>query len=50
MTVETVAGQSTRVMGRGLLDASSPYAGWTHVYIPYCTGDLHWGITQHNIK
>jgi hypothetical protein len=20
-----------------------PMADWTHVYIPYCTGDIHWG-------
>lgn len=20
-----------------------PMKGWTHVYIPYCTGDIHWG-------
>jgi len=21
----------------------NPFAGWTHVFIPYCTGDVHWG-------
>lgn len=21
----------------------NPYRGWTHVVIPYCTGDVHWG-------
>jgi pectinacetylesterase len=21
----------------------NPFREWTHVYIPYCTGDLHWG-------
>ncbi len=21
----------------------NPYQGWTHVVIPYCSGDLHWG-------
>lgn len=21
----------------------NPFRDWTHVYIPYCTGDLHWG-------
>lgn len=21
----------------------NPIVGWTHIYIPYCTGDLHWG-------
>lgn len=23
--------------------ANNPFAGFTHVVIPYCTGDLHWG-------
>merc|ERR1711871_1026772 len=27
----------------GLADSKGPYADWTHVYVPYCTGDLHWG-------
>jgi hypothetical protein len=22
---------------------ANPVRDWTHVYIPYCTGDLHWG-------
>lgn len=22
---------------------ANPYAGWTHVVVPYCTGDVHWG-------
>lgn len=22
---------------------ANPFREWTHVYIPYCTGDLHWG-------
>jgi hypothetical protein len=21
----------------------NPFAGWTHVMVPYCTGDVHWG-------
>jgi hypothetical protein len=25
----------------------NPFRDWTHVYVPYCTGDLHWG---HNDK
>ncbi|MCS7218030.1 MAG: pectinacetylesterase family protein [Thermus sp.] len=25
------------------LSAANPFAGWTHVFIPYCTGDLHVG-------
>jgi hypothetical protein len=24
-------------------NAENPFRDWTHVYIPYCTGDLHWG-------
>ncbi|MEM9187784.1 MAG: pectin acetylesterase-family hydrolase [Myxococcota bacterium] len=24
-------------------DPSSPFADWTIVHIPYCTGDIHWG-------
>jgi hypothetical protein len=22
---------------------ANPYRGWTHVVVPYCTGDVHWG-------
>jgi pectinacetylesterase len=28
-------------------NAENPVAGWTHVFIPYCTGDVHWG---NNVK
>jgi hypothetical protein len=24
-------------------DARHPMKDWTHVFIPYCTGDIHWG-------
>lgn len=24
-------------------NAENPFRDWTHVYVPYCTGDLHWG-------
>src|SRR5262245_32087167 len=24
-------------------NASNPFKDWHHVYIPYCTGDVHWG-------
>lgn len=30
----------------GIYDSSNPenpYHNWTHVVVPYCTGDLHWG-------
>lgn len=23
--------------------AENPIADWTHVFVPYCTGDVHWG-------
>ncbi|MCX6109891.1 MAG: pectin acetylesterase-family hydrolase [Proteobacteria bacterium] len=26
-----------------LRNLDNPYVGWTRVFIPYCTGDLHWG-------
>jgi len=32
--------------GMGILDgtrAANPFKDWNIVYIPYCTGDLHWG-------
>jgi hypothetical protein len=25
----------------------NPFREWTHVYVPYCTGDLHWGNATH---
>lgn len=35
---------------RGSLDgiyrrdrSDNPYNGWTHIAVPYCTGDVHWG-------
>ncbi|MCU0684598.1 MAG: pectinacetylesterase family protein [Polyangiaceae bacterium] len=31
---------------QGLFDhdnAANPIAEWTHVFVPYCTADLHWG-------
>jgi hypothetical protein len=24
-------------------NADNPFRDWTHVFLPYCTGDLHWG-------
>jgi hypothetical protein len=27
----------------GLTDPAAPEHRYTHVYVPYCTGDLHWG-------
>lgn len=31
---------------RGVYDHSrsdNPFNGWNHVFVPYCTGDIHWG-------
>lgn len=31
---------------QGIYDHSNeknPFAGWNHLFIPYCTGDIHWG-------
>lgn len=42
--------QSLKFAG-GLLDAdapANPFAGWTKVYIPYCTGDIGWGNQDTN--
>jgi hypothetical protein len=41
------ADQSGRLVGiydRG--NAENPFRDWTHVYVPYCTGDLHWGSSD----
>ncbi len=35
-------------LGQGIYDRKNPdnpFAGWTHIFIPYCTGDLHVGQT-----
>jgi predicted RND superfamily exporter protein len=38
------AGQSTFAFNSGIEDPSAPtFKDWSHIYIPYCTGDLHWG-------
>lgn len=26
--------------------ADNPYRDWTHVIVPYCTGDIHWGSSD----
>jgi hypothetical protein len=23
--------------------SANPFKGWSHVFVPYCTGDIHWG-------
>ncbi|HEU4740329.1 MAG TPA: pectin acetylesterase-family hydrolase [Meiothermus sp.] len=25
------------------LSTANPFYGWTHVFVPYCTADIHWG-------
>jgi len=25
---------------------ANPVKGWTHVFVPYCTGDIHWGDAE----
>jgi hypothetical protein len=25
------------------LSIANPFFGWTHVFVPYCTADIHWG-------
>lgn len=34
-------GQLAGIYDRG--NPENPFREWTHVYVPYCTGDLHWG-------
>jgi hypothetical protein len=37
--------------GQGIYDRANPenpFRDFTHVYVPYCTGDLHWGNAVHN--
>ena len=31
-----------------LADHRNPFAGWSFVFVPYCTGDLHLGDTTHD--
>jgi Pectinacetylesterase len=26
--------------------AVNPFKGWSHVFVPYCTGDIHWGNAE----
>ncbi len=44
---------SDESVATGLLDHSdprNPFRDWTHVYVPYCTGDVHWGDADHEYK
>ena len=31
-------------------DPKNPYREWTHVAVPYCTGDVHWGESDVDYK
>ena len=31
---------------RGIGDVDSPFSNYTHIFVPYCTGDLHWGDNE----
>merc|ERR1712226_984431 len=47
-TVEDTRANFRRVIegqdrARGLADPAGPYISYTHVYVPYCSADLHWG-------
>ena len=36
----------SQIQGRGIYDRDNeenPFKDWYHVFIPYCTGDIHWG-------
>jgi len=44
-TVDAVR-QTVGVYKEGIYDHSNPdnpFQNWTHVFVPYCTGDVHWG-------
>jgi hypothetical protein len=41
------------VNGHGIFDTSNPenpFADWNFVYIPYCTGDVHWGSNDYEYQ
>lgn len=42
-TSDIAPGESDYLLYSGLSDADGHFSNWTHVYVPYCTGDLHWG-------
>ena len=47
--VEKVRSDLADGKGQGVLDLShpeNPYRGWTHVVVPYCTGDIQWGAAD----
>jgi hypothetical protein len=45
-SIDNLREQADRGILYGVYDksiAENPYRDWTHVAIPYCTGDVHWG-------
>ena len=45
ITIDPVLAEQSGLLV-GLYDRKNPenpFRDWTHVYVPYCTGDLHWG-------
>ncbi len=41
--------QFDNTTGKGIFDAknpANPFKDWYFVYIPYCTGDIHWGASD----
>ena len=40
---ETVSEDPTAAGIRDHENPDNPFGDWHHVYIPYCTGDIHWG-------
>ncbi|MDE0882254.1 MAG: pectin acetylesterase-family hydrolase [Myxococcota bacterium] len=44
--IEDVRDAVSQGLRRGIYDHTNPdnpFAGWHHLFIPYCTGDIHWG-------
>jgi hypothetical protein len=50
----------TRTLNKGELDyaqgiynklsSANPFKGWSHVFVPYCSGDIHWGNAEKEYK
>ena len=40
-----VPDQFVNIAFQGVMGSSAdnPFAGWTTIFVPYCTGDTHWG-------
>ena len=45
------AGESSYAFNSGINDPAAPnFKTWSRVYIPYCTGDLHWGDADIEVR